>query len=78
MTALVSIILVGIISLLLSVLTELLKHHSFDTDILCSTDRLPLNEVAVWRSYSHIVATLGRSSGAPLGGLLADTVGWRW
>ena len=41
-------------------------------------DRVPLSEVTIWRSYTHVIATLGRSSGAPLGGLLADTVGWRW
>lgn len=26
----------------------------------------------------NVVATLGRSIGGPLGGLLADTIGWRW
>ncbi|KAF1950460.1 MFS general substrate transporter [Byssothecium circinans] len=42
------------------------------------TDLVPLREVAAWRSYVNIVATTGRSIGGPLGGWLADTVGWRW
>jgi predicted MFS family arabinose efflux permease len=42
------------------------------------TDIVPHREVASWRSYVGIVATAGRASGGPLGGYLADTVGWRW
>jgi MFS family permease len=42
------------------------------------TDLVPLREVATWRSYVNIAATTGRSIGGPLGGLMADTVGWRW
>ncbi|PVI04942.1 MFS general substrate transporter [Periconia macrospinosa] len=42
------------------------------------TDLLPLRSVAAWRSYINIVATTARSIGGPLGGWLADTVGWRW
>ena len=42
------------------------------------TDLVPLREVAAWRSYVNVVATTGRSIGGPLGGSLADTVGWRW
>jgi predicted MFS family arabinose efflux permease len=42
------------------------------------TDLVPLREVASWRSYVNVVATTGRSIGGPLGGSLADTVGWRW
>ncbi|KAK3484641.1 major facilitator superfamily domain-containing protein [Neurospora hispaniola] len=42
------------------------------------TDLLPLREVAQWRAYVNLVATLGRSIGGPLGGWLADVVGWRW
>ena len=41
-------------------------------------DLVPLIQVAAWRSYVNVVATLGRSIGGPLGGLLADTLGWRW
>ncbi|KAF2661455.1 MFS general substrate transporter [Lophiostoma macrostomum CBS 122681] len=42
------------------------------------TDLVPLREVASWRAYVNVVATTGRSIGGPLGGWLADTVGWRW
>jgi MFS family permease len=42
------------------------------------TDLVPLRDVAPWRSYVNIVATTGRSIGGPLGGWMADTVGWRW
>lgn len=42
------------------------------------TDLVPLRDVATWRSYVNVVATTGRSIGGPLGGFLADTVGWRW
>jgi MFS family permease len=46
--------------------------------LLTELDLVPLIQVAAWRSYVNVVATLGRSIGGPLGGLLADTVGWRW
>ncbi|PVH69326.1 putative multidrug resistance protein fnx1 [Cadophora sp. DSE1049] len=42
------------------------------------TDLVPQREVGSWRSYVNIVATTGRSLGGPIGGYLADTVGWRW
>ncbi|KAF9696856.1 hypothetical protein EKO04_005201 [Ascochyta lentis] len=42
------------------------------------TDLVPLRDVATWRSWVNIVATTGRSIGGPLGGWLADYVGWRW
>ncbi|KAK3367517.1 major facilitator superfamily-domain-containing protein [Podospora didyma] len=42
------------------------------------TDLLPLREVAQWRAFVNIVATTGRSVGGPLGGWLADAIGWRW
>jgi MFS family permease len=42
------------------------------------TDLVPLTEVASWRSYVNIVATTGRMVGSPLGGLLADLIGWRY
>lgn len=38
---------------------------------------VPLRDVAVWRSWMYVVATLGRSVGAPIGGILADSIGWR-
>ncbi|CAM1503186.1 Fc.00g079620.m01.CDS01 [Cosmosporella sp. VM-42] len=41
-------------------------------------DLVPLREVATYRSYVNIVQTLGRSSGGVIGGLLTQTIGWRW
>ncbi|SCO87833.1 related to multidrug resistance protein [Fusarium oxysporum] len=37
-----------------------------------------ITEVASWQSYMNVIATVGRSIGGPLGGFLADTIGWRW
>ncbi|KAL5628311.1 hypothetical protein BROUX41_003059 [Berkeleyomyces rouxiae] len=42
------------------------------------TDFVPIRHIASWRSYINIAATAGRSIGGPLGGWLADAVGWRW
>jgi MFS family permease len=39
---------------------------------------VPLRQVASLRSYVNIAATTGRSLGGPIGGALADTIGWRW
>ncbi|KAK7965873.1 Vacuolar membrane amino acid uptake transporter fnx2 [Apiospora aurea] len=33
---------------------------------------------AAWQSGINLAATTGRSLGGPVGGWLADTVGWRW
>lgn len=41
-------------------------------------DLLPIREVAAYRSYVNIVATVGRSCGGPLGGKLTEMIGWRW
>ncbi|CAK7218230.1 hypothetical protein SEUCBS140593_003476 [Sporothrix eucalyptigena] len=41
-------------------------------------DMVPKREVASYRSYVNIVTTVGRSCGGPLGGWLAETIGWRW
>ncbi|KAI1384976.1 MFS general substrate transporter [Hypoxylon trugodes] len=42
------------------------------------TDIAPLRDVGSWQSYLNVVATVGRSLGGPVGGFLADTIGWRW
>lgn len=47
-------------------------------DLANQIDLAPLREVASWQSYMNVIATVGRSIGGPLGGLLADTIGWRW
>lgn len=46
--------------------------------ILISPDLIPLRDVASWLGYINIVSTTGRSIGGPLGGFLADRIGWRW
>lgn len=50
------------------------------TSVLVSlviTDLLPMREVAAWRSYVNVVGVIGRCVGGPLGGWLADIIGWR-
>ncbi|KAK3722453.1 hypothetical protein LTR37_002445 [Vermiconidia calcicola] len=42
------------------------------------TDLVPLREVATLWSYTNILQTTGRSCGGFLGGLLTQTLGWRW
>ncbi|KAI0397763.1 major facilitator superfamily domain-containing protein [Xylariaceae sp. FL0594] len=42
------------------------------------TDLVSLRDRGVWQGYINIVWTAGLSAGAPIGGLLADSVGWRW
>ncbi|KAF5858778.1 hypothetical protein ETB97_003780 [Aspergillus alliaceus] len=41
-------------------------------------DLVPSREVAVYRSYENVMTVIGRSLGVPIGGLVSDTVGWRW
>ncbi|KAI3336385.1 MFS general substrate transporter [Xylariaceae sp. AK1471] len=42
------------------------------------TDLVSLRDRGVWQGYINIVFTVGVSAGAPLGGLCADNIGWRW
>ncbi|OLN87344.1 Vacuolar membrane amino acid uptake transporter fnx2-like protein 2 [Colletotrichum chlorophyti] len=46
--------------------------------LLLITDLVPLREVAAWQAGINLAATTGRSLGGPVGGWLADTIGWRW
>ncbi|KAK7910705.1 hypothetical protein PG985_013186 [Apiospora marii] len=46
--------------------------------ILIITDLVPIRDVATWQSGVNLASTTGRSLGGPVGGWLADTVGWRW
>lgn len=42
------------------------------------SDVVPLRERGKWQGYVNIVYATGASTGAPLGGILADSIGWRW
>ncbi|KAK6079238.1 major facilitator superfamily transporter [Seiridium cupressi] len=42
------------------------------------TDLVSLRDRGVWQGYINIVFAAGIASGAPLGGLMADSIGWRW
>jgi predicted MFS family arabinose efflux permease len=50
---------------------------SVTTSILMS-DIVGLRERGQWQGYINLVYAVGASAGAPLGGLLADSIGWRW
>jgi MFS family permease len=47
------------------------------TSVLLS-DIVGLRERGTWQGYVNVIYAVGASMGAPLGGLLADSVGWRW
>ena len=42
------------------------------------SDIVPLRERGVWQGYINLIFASGAASGAPLGGLLSDSLGWRW
>lgn len=42
------------------------------------SDIVPLKDRGMWQGYINIVYASGAGCGAPLGGLLADSIGWRW
>ncbi|CAD6592283.1 MAG: hypothetical protein ASARMPREDX12_005961 [Alectoria sarmentosa] len=42
------------------------------------SDVIPLKERGLWQGYLNILYAIGMSIGAPLGGMLAEAVGWRW
>lgn len=42
------------------------------------SDIVPLRERGKWQGYLNIVYATGAGTGAPLGGILSDYVGWRW
>lgn len=52
-------------------------YHTY-TMLIKSLDIMPKRHVASWRGYTNIAVTSGRALGGPFGGLLADTIGWRW
>ncbi|OJJ56456.1 hypothetical protein ASPSYDRAFT_47739 [Aspergillus sydowii CBS 593.65] len=42
------------------------------------SDIIPLRERGVWQGIINIIYATGAGVGAPLGGILADYIGWRW
>ncbi|KAI0901483.1 MFS general substrate transporter [Annulohypoxylon nitens] len=42
------------------------------------TDIVSLRDRGMWQGYINIIFAAGMSSGAPIGGLIADSIGWRW
>ncbi|KAI1202699.1 major facilitator superfamily domain-containing protein [Nemania serpens] len=42
------------------------------------TDLVSLRDRGVWQGYINVVWAAGMSAGAPIGGLFADSIGWRW
>ncbi|KAM0559565.1 hypothetical protein ACHAPJ_004089 [Fusarium lateritium] len=42
------------------------------------SDLVPLRERGVWQGKINILFFAGTATGAPLGGILADSIGWRW
>ncbi|EGO58828.1 hypothetical protein NEUTE1DRAFT_120758 [Neurospora tetrasperma FGSC 2508] len=49
--------------------------------VLISTlivDLVPIRDVAVWRGYVYAINQVGRAIGPSLGGIISDTLNWRW
>lgn len=42
------------------------------------SDIVTLRERGTWQGYLNIIYATGAGAGAPIGGLLADAIGWRW
>ncbi|KAL2001551.1 hypothetical protein VTN02DRAFT_1601 [Thermoascus thermophilus] len=42
------------------------------------SDIVPLRDRGVWQGVINIIYATGSGIGAPLGGILADYIGWRW
>ncbi|CAP94802.1 hypothetical protein E8E15_004509 [Penicillium rubens] len=42
------------------------------------SDIVPLRDRGLWQGIINIIYATGAGTGAPLGGILADYIGWRW
>lgn len=42
------------------------------------SDLIPLRERGTWQGILNIVFAAGSAAGAPLGGIFADSISWRW
>ncbi|CCM00673.1 uncharacterized protein FIBRA_02712 [Fibroporia radiculosa] len=50
---------------------------SIVTNVIMS-DVVPLRDRGSWQGFGNVVWASGQALGAPLGGILTETVGWRW
>lgn len=41
-------------------------------------DIVPLRNRGLWQGIINLIFATGASAGAPLGGIIADYIGWRW
>ncbi|KAL8807167.1 MAG: hypothetical protein Q9182_000849 [Xanthomendoza sp. 2 TL-2023] len=60
------------------IVTFMLAVCAVQPTVIEHAHKVPLRDVATWRSYVNIASTVGRSAGGPIGGFLADKIGWRW
>ncbi|KAF9255703.1 MFS general substrate transporter [Marasmius fiardii PR-910] len=42
------------------------------------SDVVPLRSRGTWQGYVNVIYTTGSVAGAPLGGFLVESIGWRW
>jgi len=42
------------------------------------SDLVPLRARGTWQGVLNIIFSVGSATGAPLGGIFSDTIGWRW
>ncbi|SCV68049.1 BQ2448_170 [Microbotryum intermedium] len=45
---------------------------------IVTSDLIPLRKRGVYQGLGNVVYALGAAIGGPVGGLLGDTIGWRW
>lgn len=45
---------------------------------IVTSDLVPLRKRGVYQGLGNVVYAGGAAIGGPLGGLLGDTIGWRW
>lgn len=45
---------------------------------IVASDLVPLKKRALFQGYANTFFAVGSGTGGALGGLLADSVGWRW
>ncbi|KIJ52240.1 hypothetical protein M422DRAFT_776354 [Sphaerobolus stellatus SS14] len=46
--------------------------------VIMVSDIVPLRQRGTWQGIMNMIFSAGSASGAPLGGFLADSIGWRW